>query len=145
MRKERAITNQKKNFGSSSNKIIQLANLKKIAKGDPKIPMQNRIYIWCYLVDGDETDIAKEDTRMPLYINKMWPVGRAMDYLSIQLNVKSSTLTNSSSNDKFQLCKLKEGKQVSFYNIGASLRVTNEIKDLDTLYLVHNNADEKSN
>lgn len=75
----------------------------------------------------------------------MWPVGRAMDYLSIQLNVKSSTLTNSSSNDKFQLCKLKEGKQVSFYNIGASLRVTNEIKDLDTLYLVHNNADEKSN
>ncbi|CAI4744079.1 ubiquitin-proteasome pathway [Saccharomyces cerevisiae] len=135
----------KKNFGSSSNKIIQLANLKKIAKGDPKIPMQNRIYIWCYFVDGDETDIAKEDTRMPLYINKMWPVGRAMDYLSIQLNVKSSTLTNSSSNDKFQLCKLKEGKQVSFYNIGASLRVTNEIKDLDTLYLVHNNADEKSN
>ncbi|EHN00635.1 YNL155W-like protein [Saccharomyces cerevisiae x Saccharomyces kudriavzevii VIN7] len=38
----------KKNFSSSSNKIIQLANLRKIAKGDAKIPIQNRIYIWCY-------------------------------------------------------------------------------------------------
>ncbi|QHS75762.1 Cuz1p [Saccharomyces paradoxus] len=135
----------KKNFSSSSNKIIQLANLKKIAKGDSKIPIQNRVYIWCYLVDGDEKDTGKEDARMPIFINKMWPVGRAMDYLSIQLNAKSSTVTNSSFGEKFQLCKLREGKPVSFYNIGASSRVTNEIRDLDTLYLVHGNANENSN
>lgn len=135
----------KKNFSSSSNKIIQLANLRKIAKGDAKIPIQNRIYIWCYSVDGQEKDTAKEDAKVPIYINKIWPVGRAMDYLSIQCNMKSSILTSSSSNDKFLLYKLKDGKTVSFDKIEPSLRVSNEIKDLDVLYLVHGNADEKFN
>lgn len=108
----------KKTFSSSSNKIIQLADLRKTAKGDTKIPSQNRIYIWCYSVDGTERDTTKEDLKVPIYINKIWPVGRAMDYLSIHLNVKSSTLTSSTSNEKFQLYKLKDGgssgKPISF-------------------------------
>ncbi|CAI4050059.1 hypothetical protein N7582_004821 [Saccharomyces uvarum] len=137
----------KKTFSSSSNKIIQLADLRKTAKGDTKIPSQNRIYIWCYSVDGTERDTTKEDLKVPIYINKIWPVGRAMDYLSIHLNVKSSTLTSSTSNEKFQLYKLKDGgssgKPISFEKLEPSLRVTNEIKDLDTLYLVHGDADEK--
>ncbi|QID87633.1 Ubiquitin-proteasome pathway [Saccharomyces pastorianus] len=147
--KRKNSSKSKKTFGSSSNKIIQLANLKKMAKGDTKIPSQNRIYIWCYSVDGTEKDTGKEDLKEPIYINKLWPVGRAMDYLSIHLNVKSSTLTNSTSNEKFQLYKLKDsgpsGKPISFEKLEPSLRVTNEIKDLDTLYLVHGDADEKFN
>ncbi|EJS42000.1 YNL155W [Saccharomyces arboricola H-6] len=141
--KRNSNTKSKKNFSSSSNKIIQLANLKKIAKGDAKIPMQNRIYIWCYSVDSQEKGTDKEDTKMPIYINKIWPVGRAMDHLSIQLSVKSSTL--SSSDEKFQLYKLKDGNVVSFDKIEPCLRVINEIKDLDTLYLVHGDADGKFN
>ncbi|CAI4035959.1 hypothetical protein SMKI_14G1690 [Saccharomyces mikatae IFO 1815] len=143
--KKNSHNKSKKNFNSSSNKIIQLANLKKISKGDTKIPMQNRIYVWCYSVDGEEKDNTIEDAKVPIYINKIWPVGRAMDYLSIQLNVKSSTLTSSSSNETFQLYKLKNGNPISFDKIEPSLRVTNEIKDLDTLYLIRGNADEKLN
>ncbi|EDO15444.1 hypothetical protein Kpol_1027p18 [Vanderwaltozyma polyspora DSM 70294] len=119
---------------NSSNKVIQLANLKKEAIGDNKIPIANRTYIDCYYVDKGNNDDPKKTS---LYTNKTWSIGRLLDYIAIQLKVKNvNNNVNSDESEILYLYKKVEGDQLSFKRLQPSDRISNVIKDLDVLYLV---------
>lgn len=127
----------KKKTSARTNKILELSTLKKQAKGDSKIPVQNRIYIYCQVIlDEDEKNDAVGLKKEPLYINKIWPVGRALDYISQQLHVSNvNGKVDVSKGEKLFLYKYDE-KNNEYVGLDTSGRVTTLIQDLDTIYLV---------
>ncbi|AET40768.1 Cuz1p Ecym_6393 [Eremothecium cymbalariae DBVPG len=122
----------KKNYKlklTTSNKTIQLAKMKRAAKGDENIPQSNRVYIWCYCID------EKEPKEYEMFINKVWPLGRVLDYLSQQLNIKNVNLSAPADMDK-KLYLYKTVKGSEWVLLEPSARVTGNIDDGDTVYLV---------
>lgn len=119
---------------SSSNKLVQLSQLKKTAAGDQRIPVTNRIYIWCYVVHDEEKD--KDAKRESFYINKIWPIGRALDAIAHQFGVPNRNDNFSTKQeDKLFLYKIDQNSN-EMVQLDTSGRVANQINDLDTLYLV---------
>lgn len=115
---------------SPSNKIILLSKMKRTAKGDSKIPVSNRIYIWVYLV-ADEND---KPTKHEIFINKVWPMGRVLDYVAQQLDVKNvNSKHDASTKEKLFLYKEDPASPLL---LDPSCRVANTLHDGDTLYLV---------
>ncbi|KAL3232442.1 hypothetical protein RNJ44_04358 [Nakaseomyces bracarensis] len=127
----------KRKTSARTNKLLEISNLKKQAKGDAKIPVQNRIYIYCQVIlDEDEKNDAAGLKKEPLYINKMWPVGRALDSISQQLHVTNvNGKVDVTKGEKLFLYKYDE-KNNEYVGLDTSGRVTALIKDLDTVYLV---------
>lgn len=112
-----------------ANRLIQLAKLKQSAKGDPKIPMANRVYAFCFVIDAKD-----ENVRHELFVNKIWPVGRALDYIANQLAVQNlNNSVQASVNEKLFLYRDCDGVPAP---LDTSCRVAAIIHDADTLYLV---------
>lgn len=119
---------------SSSNRLVQLSQLKKSAIGDQRVPVPNRIHIWCYIVNDEESD--KDAKREPFYINKIWPIGRALDAIAQQFGVPNRNDNfKTKQEDKLFLYKIDQ-RTNEMIQLDTSGRVTNQIYDLDTLYLV---------
>lgn len=119
---------------NSSNKLVHLSQLKKTAVGDQRIPVANRIYIWCYVVHDEERD--KDAKRESFYVNKIWPIGRALDAIAQQFGVPNRNDNfKTTQEDKLSLYKADQstGEMVQLDTSG---RVANQINDLDTLYLI---------
>ncbi|CUS22350.1 LAQU0S05e03400g1_1 [Lachancea quebecensis] len=112
-----------------ANRHIQLAKLKQSAKGDPKIPITNRVYAFCFVVDAKDENVKHE-----LFVNKIWPVGRALDYIASQLAVQNlNNSARASVNEKLFLYRDCEGVPTL---LDTSSRVAATIHDADILYLV---------
>lgn len=130
----------KKTKSKTSNKMIQLINLKRTAKGDSSIPLDNRIYVYCLVLDSDNDDSNEHQ----IYINKVWPVGRALDYIAKQLNVPNQNNNfKIDSDQKLNLYRKDDQTGAIKYLLSAN-RVSTDIKDLDSLYLVRGNSDPES-
>lgn len=122
----------KKTTKSKPNAMIQLTMLKRKAKGDDKIPMSNRLYVYCFAIDDDQ-DESKEHE---IYINKIRPIGGALDYIAKQLDVSNrNSDINATTKEKLFLYR-KDGKSGDLVCLDPSDRVVTKIKDLDTVYLV---------
>ncbi|AQZ16992.1 YNL155W [Zygosaccharomyces parabailii] len=123
-----------KKSASSSNAFVQLSQLKKTAVGDSRIPLSNRIYIWCYVVHDEERD--KDAKRESLYINKIWPVGRALDYAAQQFGVPNHNNSVKTKNEEKLYLYKADQKSGEMVQLDTSGRVATSISDLDTVYLV---------
>ena len=56
-------------FGkSSSNKYVDIANLKKNAKGDNKIKLEDKIFIWCVYIKNPDDDSINIEKDKNLYL-----------------------------------------------------------------------------
>lgn len=117
---------------SSSNKISQKLSLQKLSKGDTKIPLQNRIYIHCYVLDVDSN--INEPT--PIYINKIWPIGRVIDYLASQLGIKNVNLKADPNMKLFLYKAFHSSNNQQLVELNPNDRVVDKIFTLDTLYLI---------
>lgn len=123
----------KKAKSKPSNKIIQLANLKRIAKGDSSIPITNRLYLYCYVIDNEDEDDPKEHE---IFINRVWPIGRALDSIAKQLNLRNQNNDFRITADQKLYLYRKKDDSGEVQPLLSSNRVATDIKELDTLYLV---------
>ncbi|CCD25632.1 Cuz1p NDAI_0F03140 [Naumovozyma dairenensis CBS 421] len=113
--------------------------LKKSAIGDSKIPTSNRIHIWCYYLEGNsEQEGDANSVKTAVFINKIWPLGRTLDYLAQQLQVKNlNSNFKTTKKEKLYLYKeIKAKDNVDFKLLELSDRVANELHDKDVVYLV---------
>ncbi|CAL9733030.1 CDC48-associated ubiquitin-like/zinc finger protein 1 [Monosporozyma unispora] len=111
-----------------------ILSIQKNAIGDSKIPKQNRIYIYCYAIDSNFESIDPT----PVYINKIWPLGRCLDYLASQLDIKNMNL-QADPNTKLFLYKAINNNKSSgqeLIELNPNDRVNGKIMTLDTLYLI---------
>lgn len=116
----------------SSNKISQKLTLQKSSKGDTKIPLQNRIYVYCYVLDIDH-NIDKPE---PIFINKVWPIGRVIDYLASQLGIKNVNLKADPNMKLFLYKAFHSSNNQQLVELNPNDRVVDKIFTLDILYLI---------
>ncbi|EDO18312.1 hypothetical protein Kpol_1039p63 [Vanderwaltozyma polyspora DSM 70294] len=109
-----------KMFGIDKSTVIKVYDNNKLSNS---IPEGNRVQVRCYLVDKRRPFVSVHE--METYVNKMWPVGRAIDQLSRGFsNIDTKT---------------KETKQLYLEEdkaLDPNDRVDNTISNNDTLYLV---------
>ncbi|GMM36165.1 Cuz1 protein [Saccharomycopsis crataegensis] len=138
---------------SPSQRIVNVSKLKSVAKGDPKTPMSERVYVWLILVP-DDSDFGEffekkqhlqADFRKPFYVSRSWPVGRALDSATQIYKIKNQ---NNKAVDKsqklsiFRLARSAEQKSTNnnddelVHPVAANGRVNKEFQDGDTLYLI---------
>lgn len=126
-------------FGkSSSNKYVDIANLKKNAKGDNKIKLEDKIFIWCvYIKNPDDDSINIEKDKKPVFINKNWVVGRSLDSIADVLHIQNNNNVTSNSLEKLNIFKLEQTVKED----GEPKLITTSLKSSvfktgDTIYLV---------
>lgn len=117
------------------NPVVAINNLRKIAKGDVKIKLQDRIYIWCLYINVSEEQLHTVDMqkqRAAIFINKNWSIGKILDYLSDELKIKNNNNKTNDTNERLNIFKLNDNKP--------SLLQTNskgkDLADGEVLYLI---------
>lgn len=122
---------------STKNKIVELSLLKKLAKGDSKIQPSDRIYIWTLYIkatsDDDFGKINVENDRIPIFISKNWPVGRALDSIADLLKVGNYNNSTNDSTERLNVFKtIDDQPKLIETNERCSKAFTNN----DIIYLV---------
>ncbi|RCK55912.1 CDC48-associated ubiquitin-like/zinc finger protein 1 [Candida viswanathii] len=124
---------------STSNKYVDIANLKKNAKGDTKIKLEDKIFIWCVYVKNPEDDsINVEKDKKPVFVNKNWVVGRSLDSIADTLHIQNNNNVTSNSLEKLNIFKLEQSAANPDGEpklISTSVKST-AFKTGDTIYLV---------
>lgn len=128
---------------SSSSRVAEVAILRKTAKGDTKIPVGDRIYVWCLYINVEESSdteeqekfakINVEKDRKPVYISKNWPVGRALDSIADTLHIVNYNNSTTISKNRLNIFKLHDEQPVL---IEANKRAVSTFSNGDVLYLV---------
>lgn len=109
-----------------------IISIEKTAIGDQKIPRQNRIYIYCYAIDSNFESIDP----IAIYINKIWPLGRCLDYLASQLDIKNLNLKADPNTKLFLYKAINTSNGQDLIELNPNDRVSAKIMTLDTLYLI---------
>ncbi|EGV63031.1 hypothetical protein PSN45_004702 [Yamadazyma tenuis] len=117
---------------------VELQLLRKNAKGDAKIPDSDRVYVWCLHVNAleeEEDKLTKIDVhsqRVGIFVNKNWPIGRALDVISDELHIKNNNNKTTEVNERLNIFKVSDDQPVL-------LKTGDRCKDLrqgEVLYLV---------
>lgn len=122
---------------TTTNKTAALLKLKKIAQGDNKIPESNRIYVYVHKID-DSDDDSDEKAIEPksFFINKLWPIGRALDFLAQKLDISNKNINvNTTEEEKLFIYKCSLESTI-LDELKVNDRVNLNINNLDTLYLI---------
>lgn len=121
---------------TKTNPIVEISKLRKSAKGDIKVKADDRVYVWGLFVNGNDSDLSSinvETDKKPLYVSKLWPVGRALD--SIAETLKISNYNNSTLNSEERLnIFLNKNEEIKL--VQNSDRVNKAFKNGDVIYLV---------
>lgn len=112
-------------------------SLKRDAKGDGKICPADRVYVWTLIVDGDLEKINIEKQRKPMFLNKKWPIGRALDVIADIHRVSNNNNTIATSEDRLNIFKLNAGKPALLKLLERCLALVCG----DTLFLVRGSLD----
>ena len=70
-----------------------------------------------------------------MYVNKVWPVGRALDYIASVTHLKNSNLKAGVSSDQKLFMYRFDPKGNQLVQLEFSARVGATLKDLDTVYV----------
>ncbi|KAI5953408.1 hypothetical protein KGF54_002780 [Candida jiufengensis] len=116
---------------SSSSKFADIAKLKKEAKGDNKIKVNDKIYIWCIYVKDPK---IIETTKQPVFISKNWVVGKSLDSIAEILKISNTNNSTTNSNEKLNIFtyneQTNESKQIK------NSEKSNIFTNGDIIYLV---------
>lgn len=119
----------------AKSKYADLALLKKLARGDSKIGVADKLYIWClYIKNPEDKSINIEKDRKPLYISKNWVVGRSLDSIADNLHIQNINNSTSEANEKLNIFKLDDKDEPKL--IPTSIKSSAAFANGDTLYLV---------
>lgn len=120
---------------ASKSKTSDILLLKKSAKGDLKVTVPDRIYLWCLYISGD-TDVTKidfEKNQKPVFVSNKWPVGRALDLMADTLAISNFNNSTRDSENRLNIFKVKDGVPEL---VEPSERTISTFKTGETIYLV---------
>lgn len=90
---------------------MDLAKLKRAAKGDEKIPIQNRIYVHV------EAEAKSTTSKLPsgqFYYGKDWVVGRVLDKAAQALQVQNINNRDDGDGNKLRVFHVEGGRVLGF-------------------------------
>lgn len=135
----------KKLGGGSSSKasrMIAMNQLKRSARGDEKISVTDRVYVWIYYNSDDDKSIKLKEAQ---YFSKKWPIGKMLDSSAKLSKIKNVNNLNVDSSLKLamfrkaredEMSESNDEKNEDFVYIPTNGRVDKEINDGDEIYIL---------
>ncbi|KAF3064007.1 AN1-type zinc finger protein 1 [Daldinia childiae] len=104
---------------SASARLVAVNNLKKVAKGDAKLPPEKRVYL--YVEAEAETTTAK-NYKGEFFFSKDWVVGRVLDAAAKSLQIENVNNQSSEERDKLRVFHVEGGRVLEFNEkVGSAL------------------------
>ncbi|KAL7275895.1 hypothetical protein RUND412_001138 [Rhizina undulata] len=91
--------------------ILELAKLRRNAKGDEKIPVEKRVYVHV------EAEAKSTTSKLPsgdYYYSKDWSIGRVLDKAALDLQVANFNNRGDSEEKKLRVFHIEAGRVLSF-------------------------------
>lgn len=117
-------------------KVAETAAIKKVAKGSPAVPQQDRVHLWVLYLNRNENELDQinvERERKGVWVLKSWSVGRALDLVSDVLGIMNHNNSTLDATERLNLFKVRDDVPVL---LETSKKVSGELTSGDTLYLV---------
>ena len=115
----------KRKPSTAAARLVAVNSLKKTAKGDDKLPVDKRIYL--YVEAEAETTTAKFP-KGEFFYSKDWVVGRILDAATRSLQVQNINNQSANEKDKLRVFHVEGGRLLEFNEkAGASLQSGNTI------------------
>ncbi|KAM0324934.1 hypothetical protein ACHAQA_007900 [Verticillium albo-atrum] len=104
---------------SASQRMIAVNNLKKTAKGDDKLALEKRIYVY---VEAEAETAKAKFPKGAFFFSKDWVVGRVLDDAARRLQVENINNRSSDERDKLRVFHVEGGRLLEFNEkVGAAL------------------------
>jgi len=101
------------------------ANLKKSAKGDAKIPVDKRVYLY---VEASSDTITAKIPKGTFFYNADYTIGRILDIAATSLQVNNLNNRSESEEDKLRVFHVEGGRLLGFgEKVGQSVQSGNTI------------------
>ena len=96
---------------SNSSRLVALNQLKKTAKGDDKIPADQRIYLH---VEAEAATTTSKFPKAQFWYNKEWSVGRVLDAAAKGLQVQNVNNRGGGEEEKLRVFHVEGGRLLEF-------------------------------
>lgn len=140
LKKEKSSTNSsifgKLKAPKAPNPVVQLATLKKVAKGSANVAPADRIYIWALYINRNEEELEKisqEAEKVPIWLLRNWSVGRSLDLIADQLKIINNNNSTLQSSERLNLFRVINEEPVP---LDVSKKNLGSFTNCDILYLV---------
>jgi len=110
---------------SASARLIAVNKLKKTAKGDAKVPLEKRVYLF---VEAEADTAKAKFPKGEFFYSQDWVIGRVLDAAAKSLQVQNVNNQSASEQDKLRVFHV-EGGRVLEYNekVGSALQSGNTV------------------
>lgn len=101
---------RKKLFSRKPSPVLDLAALRKVAKGPASVPVADRVYLWALYVNGNEEEfgaVEVEKVRRGVWVLKKWSVGRSLDALADTLGITNRNNATQQQAERLNLFEVK--------------------------------------
>ncbi|KAF2223732.1 hypothetical protein BDZ85DRAFT_262092 [Elsinoe ampelina] len=116
---------QTKSKAAAAAQVKATVELKRLAKGDDKVPAENRVYL--YVEAEKETTTAKLQNGKFFY-NKEWTVGRVLDLAAKSLQVQNENNRGAGEERKLRIFHVEGGRLLEFSEkLGVAVQTGNTI------------------
>lgn len=110
---------------SAAQRLIAVNNLKKTAKGDEKLPIEKRVYLY---VEAEAETAKAKHPKGAFFFSKDWVVGRVLDDAAKRLQVENINNRSSDERDKLRVFHVEGGRLLEFgEKVGTALVSGNTI------------------
>lgn len=125
------------NSNSTASRMVEMNKLKRSAKGDNRINVNDRVYVWVHYTSDDDT---KFEVKSAQFFSKKWPIGKMLDSSAEISKIKN--MNNRGVDDSLRLAMFRKVRNdetadaEEFVYIPTGGRVEKEIKDGDEVYIL---------
>ncbi|GAV28652.1 hypothetical protein PMKS-002126 [Pichia membranifaciens] len=125
------------NSDSTASRMVEMNKLKRSAKGDSRINVSDRVYVWVIYTSDDDTTFEVKSAQ---FFSKRWPIGKMLDSSADISKIKN--VNNREVDESLRLAMFRKvrsgekGTTSEFVYIPTSGRVEKEIKDGDEVYIL---------
>ena len=96
---------------TAASRIIAVNSLKKTAKGDPKVPIEKRIYLY---VEAEANTTTSKLPKGEFWYNKDWSVGRLLDAAARNLQVENVNNHGGGEEEMLRVFHVEAGRLLEF-------------------------------
>lgn len=115
----------KRKPSSAAARLVAVNSLKKTAKGDDKLPVEKRIYLY---VEAEAETAKAKFPKGEFFYSKDWVIGRVLDAAARSLQVQNINNQSADEKDKLRVFHVEGGRLLDFSEkAGASLQSGNSI------------------
>ncbi|KAI5795494.1 hypothetical protein DFH27DRAFT_565616 [Peziza echinospora] len=90
---------------------VELLRLKRVAKGDAKIPAEKRVYVY---VEAEKGSTSSRLPKGEFYFNREWSVGKVLDVAAGELGVTNVNNRGEGEEERLRVFHVEGGRMLSF-------------------------------